>query len=107
VQPGHGGNPQSLQKGWAHHGPARVSVRSETPGECYGGIVVAGRRVPDGERPPAACAVGQVCSASPGTVDRQHRQVGARDQSDEVAGVIVDLDGGPAVSLQSLAHTPS
>ena len=40
---------------------------------AYGGIVVAGRRVPDGKRPPAARAIGKIRPAAPRTIDRQHR----------------------------------
>jgi hypothetical protein len=107
VQPGHRSNPQPLQQRRTHHGSAWVPVWSETPGERYSGIFVAGRRVPDGKRPPAARAIGELCPASPPAIDRQHRQVRTRDQSDEVAGVIVDLDSDPSVSLQPLTQTPS
>jgi hypothetical protein len=107
VQARHRSNPQPVQQHWTHHGSAWISVASETPGERYGGVFVARRRVPDGKRPPAARAIGEICPTSPPAIDRQHRQVRTRDQSDEVADGVVDLDSDSSVSLRPLTQTPS
>jgi hypothetical protein len=82
-------------------------VWSETLGEDGGEIVVAGRGVTDGERPPLMRPIGKVGPASPGGVHSQHWQRGAGDQSDEVAGVIVDLNFGAPIRLHPLTEPPS
>jgi hypothetical protein len=63
--------------------------------------------VTGGERPPLLDPVGGGSPASPCSIYRQHRKAGARNQSDEIAGVIRDLEGRSAVRLQSLMNVPS
>jgi hypothetical protein len=70
-------------------------------------VIVVGRCVPDGERPPPPQAGGVVTDPAPGGVHGQHRQVGAHDETDEVAGGIADLNNGAPVRWQSVTELPS
>jgi hypothetical protein len=49
--------------------------------------------VADGQRP-------TLLGAAPGAVDGHDRQAGAGDQAGEIAGLVGDLQDGPAVWLQ-------
>src|SRR5712691_1114748 len=100
VVPGDGGDPQPVHGGRVDGGAAGPA------GEGDGERAVSGAGVADGQRPPLPAAVGAAAGAAPGAVDGGDRQAGAGYQAGEIAGLVGDLQDGPAVWLQPPPDLP-
>src|SRR5882724_1486303 len=101
VVPGDGGGPQPVHGGRVDGGAASPA------GEGDGERAVRGAGVADGQRPPLPGAVGGAAGAAPGAVDGGDRQAGAGDQAGEIAGLVGDLQDGPAVWLPPPPDLPA
>ena len=74
-------------------------VRLRPAGEGDGERAVRVQAWPMASAPPLPAAVGAAAGAAPGAVDGDDRQAGAGDQAGEIAGLVGDLQDGPAVWL--------